>query len=72
MRTTLARFGADLGDVIKITIFLTNMADLPAISAIRSRELPRPVPSSAVQVGALASPEMRIEIEAIALLPGSD
>ena len=53
-------------------MFLTDMADLPAISAIRSRHLPRPVPSSAVQVGALASPEMRIEIEAIALLPGSD
>ncbi len=72
IRTTLARLGADLGDVIKITMFLTDMADLPAVSAIRSKRLPRPVPSSAVQVGALASPEMRIEIEAIALLPGSD
>ena len=72
IQTTLARLGADLTDVIKITMFLTDMADLPAVSAIRSRHFPRPVPSSAIQVGALASPEMRIEIEAIALLPGSD
>ena len=59
-------------DVIKITVFLTDMADLPAVGAIRARHLPRPVPSSAVQVVPLASPDMRIEIEVIALLPGVD
>jgi 2-aminomuconate deaminase len=72
IRTTLARFGADLGDVVKVTVLLTDMADLPAVSAIRARVFPMPVPSTAMQVIALASPEMRVEIEAIARLPGAD
>jgi len=71
IRTTLARVGADLGDVVKITVFLVDMADLAAFSTIRSKHLATPVPSSAIQVGALASPEMRVEIEAIALIPAS-
>ena len=68
---TLAHFGADLTDVIKITIFLTDMADLPAVSAIRSRVFPTPLPSTAIQVVALASPEMSVEIETIALIPNA-
>ena len=70
--TTLAHFGADLRDVIKVTIFLRDMADLPAVSAIRSKHFPTPLPSSAIEVGALASPEMLVEIETIALIPASD
>jgi 2-aminomuconate deaminase len=71
IRTTLGKVGADLHDIIKITVFMVDMADLPAFSAIRSKYLATPVPSSAIQVGALATPEMRIEIEAIALIPAS-
>ena len=70
--TTLAHFGADLRDVIKVTIFLRDMADLAAVGAIRAKHFPTPVPSSAIEVGALASPEMLVEIETIALIPGSD
>jgi len=69
IRATLAHFGADLGDVIKVTVYLTDIADLPAVSAIRARRFPAPVPSTAVQVIALASPDMLIEIEAIAHVP---
>jgi len=69
IRATLAHFGADLSDVIKVTVYLTDIADLPAVSAIRARQLPTPVPSTAVGVIALASPDMLIEIEAIAHVP---
>ena len=69
IRATLAHFGADLGDVVKVTVYLTDIADLPAVSAIRARQFPAPVPSTAVQVIALASPDMLIEIEAIAHVP---
>jgi 2-iminobutanoate/2-iminopropanoate deaminase len=72
IRTTLAHFGADLGDIIKITVFLTDMADLAPVGAIRARHLPRPVPSSAIGVVALASPDMRVEIEVIAEVPAAD
>ena len=63
IRSTLAHFGADLTDVIKVTIFLTDMADLDAFSAIRARSFATPRPSSAIQVVALASPDMRVEVE---------
>ena len=69
IRSTLAHFGADLTNVIKITVFLTDMADLDAFSAIRARSFATPLPSSAIQVVALASPEMRVEVEAIAVIP---
>ena len=69
IRRTLAHFGADLTNVIKITVFLTDMADLDAFSAIRARSFATPLPSSAIQVVALASPDMRIEVEAIAVIP---
>lgn len=69
IRTTLAHFGADLDDVVKITVFLTDMADLAAVGAIRAKHLPRPVPSSAIGVLALASPDMHVEIEVIAEVP---
>ncbi len=68
---TLAHFGVGLTEVIKVTIFLTDMADLPAVSAIRSRVFPTPLPSTAIQVVALASPEMCVEIETIALIPNA-
>ena len=71
IRATLGHFGAGLGDVIKVTVYLTDIADLPAVSAIRAREFPAPVPSTAVQVIALASPDMLIEIEAIAHVPAT-
>jgi len=69
IRSTLAHFGADPSDVFKLTVYLTDIADLPAVGAIRARHFPTPLPSTAVQVSALASPEMRVEIEAIARLP---
>ena len=50
-------------------MFLTDMADLDAFSAIRARSFATPLPSSAIQVVALASPEMRIEVEVIAVRP---
>jgi 2-iminobutanoate/2-iminopropanoate deaminase len=69
IRSTLAHFGADLTDVIKVTVFLTDMADLDAFSVIRARSFANPLPSSAIQVVALASPDMRVEVEAIAVVP---
>lgn len=71
IRTTLAHFGADLGDVFKLTVFLTDISDLPAVGSVRARHFPTPLPSSAIQVVALASPDMLVEIEAIARVRGA-
>ena len=67
---TLARFGSDLEHIVRLTVFLTDITDLPAVSAARASILGRTVPSSTVAVAALAHPEMRVEIEAIAVVPG--
>ncbi|MFF6773287.1 RidA family protein [Streptomyces sp. NPDC012637] len=67
----LAAAGADFGDVVKLTYFVTDMAHLPAVRAARDAAfgaLPLPA-SSAVQVSALVRPELVLEIEAFALIP---
>jgi enamine deaminase RidA (YjgF/YER057c/UK114 family) len=70
LRRCLAAAGAGFTDVIKLTYFLTDVADLPAIRAVRDELLgPDRLPaSSAVQVVALVSPELLLEVEALALV----
>ncbi|GAA3082313.1 RidA family protein [Streptomyces roseofulvus] len=67
----LAAAGADFGDVVKLTYFLTDVAHLPALRDARDAAfagLPLPA-SSAVQVDALTRPELLMEVEAFALVP---
>jgi 2-iminobutanoate/2-iminopropanoate deaminase len=66
---TLARFGSDLSSIVKLTVFLVDIGDLPAVSGVRARHLARAVPSSTVAVKALAHPDLLVEIEAIAVAP---
>jgi enamine deaminase RidA (YjgF/YER057c/UK114 family) len=74
LRRCLAAAGADFGDVIKLTYFLTDVAFLPAVRAVRDEflgtdQLPA---STAVQVVALAAPDLLLEVEALALVRPSD
>ncbi|WP_250027613.1 RidA family protein [Paractinoplanes maris] len=63
--------GARMSDVVKLTIFLTSLADLPAFRAARDEVIDpsRPPASSLVQVAGLVHPDFRVEIEAVAVLP---
>jgi enamine deaminase RidA (YjgF/YER057c/UK114 family) len=65
----LAAAGASFTDVIKLNFYLTDMAMLPVVRAIRSEYLDaaRPPAATAVQVSALAMPGLMIEIEAWAV-----
>jgi reactive intermediate/imine deaminase len=67
----LAAAGATMADVVKLTVFLTNMSDLAAFRTARDEvvDLERPPASSLVQVSGLVHPAFRVEIEAIAVLP---
>ncbi len=68
MQAVLAAAGADVADVVKTTIFLTDLADFQAVNAIYGSYLPQQPPArSTVQVAALPR-GARIEIEAIALV----
>lgn len=73
LRRCLAAAGAAFGDVIKFTYFVTDMAYLPAVRAVRDEFLAgaQPPASTAVQVVALAWPELLLEIEALALVAGA-
>ena len=71
LREVLAAAGASLGDVVKTTIFLTDMADFAAVNTVYGQHFSGVAPArSTVAVAALPL-GARVEIEAVALLPGS-
>lgn len=60
--------GSSLANVIKVTIFLRDMANFPKIVALRGRYFTPPYPADTiVEVTSLYSPEALIEIEAISV-----
>lgn len=70
LKGVLAEGGATLEDVVKVTVFLTNMADRGAVAEVRTRYFQREFPASTlVEVKALAHPDLLVEIEAIAVVP---
>lgn len=71
LRLALAEVGLTFGHVVKLTLFLTDMAHLPQLRAVRDEFIDpaRPPASSAVQVAALVRPELLVEVEAIAAAP---
>lgn len=71
LRAVLAAAGTGLEHVIKTTVFLQSMGDFAAMNAVYARHFPEPFPArSTVEVGALPKGGL-VEIECIALLPGS-
>jgi 2-iminobutanoate/2-iminopropanoate deaminase len=60
---------AELGDVVKTTVFLADMADFAAMNEIYGRFFPDPKPArSTVAVRSLPR-EARVEIEVWAIVP---
>jgi 2-iminobutanoate/2-iminopropanoate deaminase len=60
--------GSSLDRVVKVTIFLTDMANFEKIVELRGKWFSPPYPADTiVEVSALALPELEIEIEAIAV-----
>jgi len=66
----LAAVGASFGDVVKLTFFVLDVADLPAVRTARDHviDTARPPASTAVQVAALFAPGYLLEAEAWALV----
>ena len=64
----LHRAGADLGDLVAVTVYLTDMEDYAAFNEVYAERLPAPYPSRAcVAVSALPG-GARVEIQATAVL----
>lgn len=69
MRHLLEAAGGSLADVVKLTIFVTNIKNREGVWRARKEAFSGAFPAaSLVEVSALAQPEICVEIEAIALL----
>ena len=65
--TMLDRAGMAVGDLVKITQYLTRAEDIPAYAKVRARMLGDARPASMMMVvAALPRPEFLLEIEAVA------
>jgi len=70
LEAALAAAGATMDHVVKLTVFLTDMADLAAFRKARDEFIRADTPpaSSLVRVSGLVNPEFRIEVEALAAI----
>ena len=69
LERVLQAAGSGLDRVVKVTIFLTDMANFPKVVELRGRWFSQPYPADTiVEVRSLALPELEIEIEAIAVV----
>jgi reactive intermediate/imine deaminase len=70
LRLVLSAAGASVADVLKVTVYLTDISDRTLINPVRQEFFGNARPASTlVEVSALALPGMRVEIEAIVGLP---
>ena len=70
MDACLKAVGAGAEHVVKVTVYLTDVDDRKRINPIRQRYFGQHRPASTlVEVSALVLPELKVEIEAQAVLP---
>lgn len=70
LERVLAEAGATLRNVIKVTTYLVDRADSPAVTAVRLARFGdhRP-PHTGLIVAGLGGPEVRLEVEVVAIVP---
>lgn len=66
----LAEAGASLNDVVRVRYILPDSADWPACWPVVSETFAQARPAATMMSAALQEPEMKIEIEVTARLPG--
>ncbi len=70
MALVLEAADATFADVLKVTVYLTDIRDRAAINPVRQRHFGETRPASTlIEVSALAIPGMKVEIEAVVGLP---
>lgn len=70
MQKALSAAGATFADVLKVTVFLTDVDDRTKINPVRQEHFGSARPASTlVEVSRLAIPGMKVEIEAVVGLP---
>ena len=70
MGAVLTAAGCSFADVVKVTIFLTDVNDRPLVNPVRQEVFGETRPASTlVETPALVIPGAKIEVEAVALMP---
>lgn len=70
IQSLLAAAGAGMEDIIKVTIYLTDMSNFPKIVEARGRYFQAPYPADTiVEVRSLALPGLMVEIDVTAAEP---
>ena len=65
-----AATGGGLNDIVKLTVYLTDLDDFETVNQVMAGEFDEPYPArAAVQVAALPR-GVRVEIDAVLVLPG--
>jgi 2-iminobutanoate/2-iminopropanoate deaminase len=69
VKTVVEEAGGGMEDIVKLTVFITDMGLYDEIHEVRRRYFEEPFPaSSMVEVSALIDPRLLIEIEAVAVV----
>ena len=69
VKTVVEEAGGGMEDIVKVTVFITDMGLYDEIHEVRRRYFEEPFPaSSMVEVSALIDPRLLIEIEAVAVV----
>ena len=69
VKTVVEEAGGSMGDIVKVTVFITDMGLYDDIHEVRRRYFEEPFPaSSMVEVSTLIDPRLLIEIEAVAVV----
>lgn len=72
LKAVLEAGGSSLEQVVKTTVFLTDIRDAPEMNKVYHTYFAQDPPTrSCVEVAALARPEARIEIECMAVIPAT-
>ncbi|MGC9318758.1 MAG: RidA family protein [Armatimonadota bacterium] len=69
LQAIVAGAGGGMGDIVKMTTFLTDMSDYAAFVEVRSEYIPAPYPAATlVEVSSLVRPEWMVEVDALAVI----
>ena len=68
IKAVLDQAGATMDDIVKVTVFITDMSQFSEIHEVRAQYFTGTYPASTmVEVRALAFPDLLIEMEAVAI-----
>ena len=70
IENALKESGASLDDVVRVRYILPDKSDWPACWPVTSKVFAKALPAATMLSAALQEPEMKIEIEVTAKLPG--